>query len=149
MCLSRFIAEPSAIVGGSAAYLLSRWLRTPSARTSMRAAQWLHGPDVTAALAAIHEAGRAWAELRERNDVIRCELPDPNRATLTVEEASERLGVGKRRVQQLTHAGRITGRRVGCRWVLDSTSVRAYQQQHAEKSRISNVIRASRRRDFL
>jgi excisionase family DNA binding protein len=82
----------------------------------MRAATWLHGSDVAEALAAIHEAGRAWAELRERNNVVRRELPDPNRATLTVEETSELLGIGHRRVQQLAQSGRITGRRTGDRW---------------------------------
>ncbi len=134
---SGFVPGPAAVITGQAAYLLSRWLRTPAAIAAMRAAQWLHGTDVAEALRAIHFAGDAWqatVELRERNNEIRYELPDPDRATLTVEEASEHLGIGNRRVQQLAQSGRITSHRTGGRWVLDQKSVNTYRHSHQRKA---------------
>ncbi|MDQ2880487.1 MAG: helix-turn-helix domain-containing protein [Actinomycetota bacterium] len=128
------ITEPAAIVAGSAAALLSRWFRTPQVAALMRASPWLPGPDVAEALRGIHQAACAWeatVELRERNTVVRHELPGPNHATLTTEEASQRLGIGPRRVQQLAQRGRITGRRVGRKWELDVRSVYQYQQKRA------------------
>jgi excisionase family DNA binding protein len=134
------ITEPAAIVGGPAAFLLSRFLRSGPVIACMRTARWFGGPDVAEALHAIHEAGSAWEtniELRERNDVVRCELPGPNLGTLTVMEASDRLGIGERRVQQLAQRGRITGHRVGGRWQLDQQSVNIYHHQRQQKQKVA------------
>ena len=132
MCLSRFIAEPPAIVSGPAAYLLSRWLRSPSATASLRAARWLHGADVAEALNAIHAAGRAWESTinvqGRQTDVVKVRSPHAC-GTMTTEKASETLQISRRHIQRLAQEGVITGRRVGRRWQLDVGSVTIYQQQ--------------------
>lgn len=135
---SGFIPAPAAIITGQAAYLISRWLRTPSAIASMRNAKWLPGPDVAHALNAIHQAGREWQtglELRQRDTASRCELPNPNCVTMRVEEAAEYLNLSIRRVQELAQQESISGRHVGRRWELDPISVRAYRERHHQQKR--------------
>jgi excisionase family DNA binding protein len=130
---SRYV-EHAAVITGPGASLLSRLLQAPQVLAFIRTAKWLHGDDFGQAVRAVHTAGRTWETsigLRERNNAIRYELPGPNRATLSVEEASEHLGIGKRQVQNLVRAGRIAGHRLGGRWALDPTSVKIYQQKRA------------------
>lgn len=131
MSTSRYV-EHAAIVSGSGASLLSRLLRSPQVTAYIRGAVWLHGDDFGHAVHAIHEAACAWDttnNLRERNTAIRCERSVPDCATMNTEEASQQLGIGERRVQQLAQRGCITGHRVGGKWRLDTRAVTAYQQQ--------------------
>ncbi|MGH3781252.1 MAG: helix-turn-helix domain-containing protein [Pseudonocardiaceae bacterium] len=131
------IIEPVVIISGAPVYLLSKLLSAAPVVAFLRCARWTANDEFAATLRAIHEAGRAWqavVELRERNNAVRCARPVSGRATMSIEEASERLGIGERRVQQLAQSGRITGRRVGQRWQLDQVSVAAYQHHHQKRT---------------
>lgn len=46
-------------------------------------------------------------------------------ATITTQQAAERLGITARRVRQLIKAGHLTARRVGRDWLIDERSLRA------------------------
>jgi excisionase family DNA binding protein len=128
--MSRLISEPSAVVGGSAAFLLSRLLRAAPVIAYMCRAGWVGGDDFDATLAAIHAAGRGWEstiKLPQRENARGRELSRPGYAT--IEEAAETLHLSRRRTQELAQAGSITGRRVGRRWQLDQRSIMIYQQR--------------------
>ncbi len=131
---ARFVGEPAALVSGPSAYLLSKLLREPPVAAHIRRARWLHGDDFMSAIRAINAASDAWqatAALPQRHNDRRYERPEQHCGTLTVtvEQASEQLDLGKRQVQRLALSGRITGRRVGGRWQLDPASVVAHQHQ--------------------
>ncbi|MBV9651689.1 MAG: helix-turn-helix domain-containing protein [Pseudonocardiales bacterium] len=130
------IREPTALVAGSAVYLLARLLKAPPVANYIRGAVWLRGPDFSAAVRAINGAADAWQtslELSQRRNEVRCELSWPGYSTITVEQASEQLHVSRRRVQHLARSGRISGCRKGRRWELESRSVAAYQQHQRRK----------------
>lgn len=131
--MSRFIDAPSAVVSGSAAFLLSRLLKAPPVTAYMAAARWVHGPDVERTLHAIHRAARAWEASLERENAApdRTVCPD---SRWTVEQAAEHLGLSRRRVQELARAGWFTGRREGRRWVLDEASVLDYHRRERNGS---------------
>jgi excisionase family DNA binding protein len=134
--VERFIGGPSAVIGGSAVFLLSRLLKSAPVTAYIRTARWLHGDDVAESLRAIHEAGRRWEaspDLAQRHTAV-ANVRSPHACdTMTTEQVSDALQLSRRQIQRLAQEGVITGRRVGRRWEIDVPSVTIYQQQYQRK----------------
>jgi hypothetical protein len=127
----RFISAPSAIIGGSAAWLLSRLLRSPDIRRVLdNPPSWIERGDIADAVTAINKAAKAFVASQ----------PAPTRgqmATLgavvsesewTTHQAAEYLGISQRRVQEI--APELGGQRVGQRqWLLPEIAVREYERR--------------------
>jgi excisionase family DNA binding protein len=136
MTSSRFV-EHGALISGPGAYLLSRLLRSPPVAAYMRSAGWVGGDDFNAALAAIHAAGRVWEDtikLPQRDNARANVRSLSNLATMSIEGAAGLLGLSVRRTQELAQQGSLTGRRVGRRWELATSSVHAYQHHHQKRA---------------
>jgi hypothetical protein len=134
---SHLITGPAAVITGQAAFLLSRFLRTPQVTECMRSAGWLGGDDFDAALAAIHAAGRAWEStitLPRRDDARVSVRSLSNPATMSIEAAAGRLGLSIRRTQELAQSRLLEGQRIGRRWILDEASVQSYQHHHQKRA---------------
>jgi hypothetical protein len=129
--VEKFISEPSAVISGAPAWLLSRVLR------SERVTKVLANPhtgvdraDLAAVVDAIHRAGRAYAN---RLDQQRRDNADPPGADVqqswTTKRAAEHLEISQRRVQEL--AAGLGGRRVGREWRIPEVAVREYERTKA------------------
>jgi hypothetical protein len=134
---SHLITEPTALISGTAAFLLSRLLRSPQVTAYIRSAGWVGGDDFDLALAAIHAAGRAWEttiNLPQRENARANVRSLSNPATMSIEAAAGHLGLSVRRTQELAQSGLLEGQRTGRRWVLDEASVRNYQHHHQKRT---------------
>lgn len=92
----RFIAEPSAVIGGSAAWLLSRVLRSPDIRRVLESPpSWIERDAVADAVHAIDPAARAFvasqpAPERGKMTTLGAVVPESEWST---HQAAEYLGI--------------------------------------------------------
>jgi hypothetical protein len=129
--VERFVDEPTALISGAPAWLLSRVLRSPSVvKVLTSPPAGLNETDVAAAVAAIHKAGRAW---EKRSDQQQRDNAVPAGAVVghywTTKRAAEHLEKSQRRVQELAAA--LGGTRVGREWRIPEVAVREYQRAKA------------------
>jgi hypothetical protein len=127
--MDKFITEPTALVSGSTAWLLSKVLHSPTViKVLVNAPASVNRADLNATVAAIDAAGRAWETglcLQKRDNAI-----TPSAVVqhcLTTEQASDYLKLSVRRVQEL--APSLDGKRIGRRWMLPAAAVREYEQR--------------------
>lgn len=126
-----FIDEPSAIISGAPATLLSRLLGSPYVvKVLAHSPSGVDPNELAAVLDAIHRAGRAH---ENRLDQQRRDDAEPLGAVMphcwTTEQAATYLGLSARRVQEL--ALELDGQRIGRRWLIPETAVRCYKQTKA------------------
>jgi hypothetical protein len=131
--VSRFIGYPAAVVSGGPAWLLSKILRSPSvAKAISHPPIWLDQAELTATVAAIHQAAKAFdtaavtAPERETAAITRAVTLESN-SEWTVRRAADYLRLSRRRVQEL--ASKLGGRRIGRQWILDGVAVREFARQ--------------------
>jgi hypothetical protein len=125
---SRFISEPSAVISGPAAWLLSRILRSPSVVKVLTNAP--DQADIAATVAAIHCAGRAYEnhlDRRRHDNAVTPGAVVPQ--CWTTEQTATYLGLSLRRTQEL--APELDGRRIGGRWLIPESAVRGYERTKA------------------
>jgi excisionase family DNA binding protein len=129
--MDKLISEPSAIIGGSAAWLLSRVLRSPDIRRVLdNPPGWIERGDITAMVTAVDLAARAFvasqpAPRRGKMTPLGAVVPESEWST---RQAAEYLGISRRRVQEL--AEELGGQRVGQRqWLLPEIAVREYERR--------------------
>jgi hypothetical protein len=130
MCLSKLINQSTAMVSGSPAVLLDRLLRSPNvAKVLSCPPSWVDFGDLATTVAAIHLAGRAWAEQAAREDatVLNAVVPDCP-SVWTVQRAAEYLQLSQRRTQEIARA-QLGGRKSGRAWVLDEVAVRVFERE--------------------
>jgi excisionase family DNA binding protein len=126
---------PVVVISGASAYQLAQLLRAQPVQMFIRSAGWLCTPAMVEVQRAVHEAAGAWDDQRERTDALRCSPTPPARVRLiSVEQASNLLALGVRRIQALAATAGIEGWKIGGRWQLDAASVAAYHEQRRERS---------------
>jgi excisionase family DNA binding protein len=130
---ARAYAEPLVVISGAAVFLLAKLVGAPQVRAYICGARWLHTSDFTQVLREVDAAACAWRDRRDqqqRSNAVRFE-PDPpvGASLISVEQAGELLGLGRRRVQEMAKRKRIVSHKVAGRWQLDRASVLAYGEQ--------------------
>jgi excisionase family DNA binding protein len=127
---ARCYTEPLVVVTGATAYVLHKLLQAPPVREYLRHAVWLRTPGTTQLLTEVSAAAAGWWDQQQRSNAVRFE-PDPpvGASLISVEQASELLGLGRRQVQEMAKRKRINSHKVAGRWQLDRASVLAYGEQ--------------------
>jgi excisionase family DNA binding protein len=132
--VDRLISEPAAMVSGSAAWLLSRLLRSPSVVKVLTNAP--DRADIAATVDAIHAAGRAHANRPEQERRDNATAPGAvaaqSAADWSTGQAADYLQISRRRAQEL--ASELDGEKIGRAWRIPASAVRAYQRQKAERA---------------
>jgi hypothetical protein len=132
--MDKYITEPVAVIGGGAAWLISRVLRSPAvAKVLANAPSGLDRADIAATVTAIHAAGRAYENRLDRERRDNADRPGavvPQ--SWTTEQTATYLGLSLRRTQEL--APELDGRRIGGRWLIPAVAVQSYEQQKAERT---------------
>jgi excisionase family DNA binding protein len=127
---ARSYTEPLVVVTGATAYVLHKLLQAPAVQAYVRGARWLHTPPFTQLLNEVSAAAAGWGDQQQRSNAVRFEPDSPVDASLiSVEQASELLGLGRRWVQEMAKRKRIVSHKVAGRWQLDRASVLAYGEQ--------------------
>jgi excisionase family DNA binding protein len=125
-----FHDEASVTISGPSAYLLRAMFRAEPVREFLRRAGWLSDSPAFAAVVIGVNAAASAHDQQLRSNALRCEPDPPAGDTLiSVEQASELLGLGRRQVQELARRRRIDSRKVGGHWQLSRASVAAYGEQ--------------------
>lgn len=123
--------QPCAIVSGSAAWLLSRLLRSPDNRRVLdNPPTWIERDDVADTVTAIHLAARAFAAptALERGKAATVGATVAQSASnWTTQQTASYLRISVRRTQEL--APDLGGVRVGRQWLIPATVVRLYAEQ--------------------
>jgi hypothetical protein len=117
------------VVTGSSAFALAQLLRSQPVQQTIRDRRWLCTAEMVQLQRAVHAAACAWQEQRERSAALRSvpTLP-PDDTLISVEQASNRLTLGRRQIQDLAKRGRLDSRKVSGRWQLSAASVAAYSE---------------------
>lgn len=121
---------PASVPGVVAAWLL-RKVDENDVRTSVRSLRAYGRTDVAEQLATayldLREAAKQFLEAAEGADPGGSALPDDDEdgpsEWVDCPAAAAALGVGDRRVRQLLTDGRLHGRKVGGRWLVDAADV--------------------------
>lgn len=128
----RFIGEPAAVIGGPAALLLSRILRSPHIRRVLDTPRdWIERDTIAATVTAIDLAGFAFeASLtaRERGETITVGAVAAE-CHLTTKETADYLRISLRRAQEL--APELGGKRIARRWAIPAAGAKAYAERRA------------------
>ena len=124
--MEKFISEPSAVISGAPAWLLSRILRSPSVVKVLTNAP--DHADIASTVTAIHAAGRAYEnrlDRQRRDNAVTPGAVVPQ--CWTTEQTATYLGLSLRRVQEL--APELDGERVGRRWLIPAAAVHEYAER--------------------
>jgi excisionase family DNA binding protein len=118
------------MIVGASVFVLAELLRADPIRAYIRGARWLHTQAFAQVVAEVNAAAIAWRDQQLRSDALRCEpnLPAGD-IFISVEQASELLGLGRRQVQEMAKRKRINSHKAAGRWQLDRASVFAYGEQ--------------------
>jgi hypothetical protein len=135
VAVSRFIGYPAAVVSGGPAWLLSKILRSTSvAKVISHPPVWLDHAELTATVAAIHQAAKAFAMTatapERETAALTCAVTLESNPEWTVRKAADYLQLSRRRVQEL--ASQLGGRRIGRQWILDEVAVREFARKRRE-----------------
>jgi excisionase family DNA binding protein len=125
-----FHDEASVTISGPSAYLLRAMFRAEPVREFLRRAGWLSDSPAFAAVVIGVNAAASAHDQQLRSNAVRFE-PDPpvDASLISVEQASELLGLGRRQVQEMAKRKRINSHKAAGRWQLDRASVLAYGEQ--------------------
>lgn len=124
-----FVRYPAEVVGGAAAFELTRFLEghhaTQFFRDRIRDKDRLE--DVLEAVDGLRQAGRAWREAVEPADVGRSAYRSPVEAhtspTMTTTEAASVLGITDRAVRGRCERQTLTSEMSGGVWLIDAADV--------------------------
>jgi hypothetical protein len=132
--MERFLDEPTAMVSGSAAWLLSRLLRSPHVVKVLNAPSGgLDRAAISATVAAIHCAGRAYESRLDQQRRDNALAPGAIVAeSWTTQHTADYLRISRRRAQEL--ATELDGKRIGRQWAIPAAAVRAYERRKAGRA---------------